>query len=296
MDIKSEAALLFGVDGGGTGTRLMLSAGGHAPPIVEHGGPSALSLGARAAWKTLEALCRAACERAGIDFRWERCVIAAGMAGAHHVDWKRQFVELAPPLRALRVETDATMTLAGAHGGRPGAIIALGTGSVGESVHADGTRISVGGYGFPAGDEASGAWLGLRAARHLQYAFDGRAHPDSLSQALQQRVGVGTREALVEWLMAATAGDFARLAPAVVLNAAHPFAYQLLCEAGAELATMARALDPGGTLPLALCGGLGRALSAYLPEALRARLVEPRADAVAGALAIAADISHEINA
>ena len=44
----------------------------------------------------------------------------------------------------------------------------LGTGSVGEIKLADGRHVEVGGWGFPAGDEASGAWMGLRAINHVQ--------------------------------------------------------------------------------------------------------------------------------
>ena len=65
--------------------------------------------------------------------------------------------------------------LLGAHEGRPGAIVAAGTGSVGEALRRDGLRVAVGGWGFPVGDEGSGAWLGLRAMRETHRAIDGRA-------------------------------------------------------------------------------------------------------------------------
>jgi glucosamine kinase len=47
---------------------------------------------------------------------------------------------------------------------------------------------------------------------------------------------------------------------------------------------MAAALDPSGTLPVALCGGLGEPLRRYLPGALLARVTAPQGDSANGAL------------
>ena len=58
----------------------------------------------------------------------------------------------------------------------------------------------------------------------------------------------------------------------------------MLLDAGVEVAAIACALDPSGTLPLALCGGLGAPLRAYLPPDLLARCRAPRGDAASGAL------------
>jgi glucosamine kinase len=63
-----------------------------------------------------------------------------------------------------------------------------------------------------------------------------------------------------------------------------PVARAILEGAGREMALMADALDPSGTLPLALCGGLGEPLRDYLPAALLARCVAPQGDSAAGAL------------
>jgi glucosamine kinase len=65
----------------------------------------------------------------------------------------------------------------GAHGGGPGAIVAAGTGSIDEALRHDGEHVSVGGWGYPVGDEGSGAWLGMCAMREAQLASDGRLSP-----------------------------------------------------------------------------------------------------------------------
>src|SRR6185503_621643 len=105
----------------------------------------------------------------------QHCVLGLGLAGAVAPHLAAAFFRAAPDYALIVLETDARTALVGAHEGRPGAIVVVGTGAVGEALHADGRRISVSGWGFPVGDEGSGAWLGLRAMREAQRALDGRA-------------------------------------------------------------------------------------------------------------------------
>ncbi len=67
-------------------------------------------------------------------------------------------------------------------------------------------------------------------------------------------------------------------------TASDDVAHAIMVAAGAEVASLARALDPSGTLPMALCGGLGASLRAYLPAELLARCVPAQGDAASGAL------------
>ena len=84
----------------------------------------------------------------------------------------------------VALESDALTTLLGAHAGQPGVIVAIGTGSVGEVLHADGSRHEVGGWGFPSGDEAGGAWIGMRAINHAQQVVDGRVPGSALWRSI----------------------------------------------------------------------------------------------------------------
>jgi glucosamine kinase len=281
----------IGVDGGGSGTRVVIVSAALETPLTLSGAPSALSLGAVRAWNVIRSLCEAAYAHAGLTLAWEQCALAAGMAGAHHDEWRQSFIDAAPPLHGLQVETDAFITLFGAHAGKPGAIIALGTGSVGEALFADGQRRVVGGYGFPAGDEASGAWFGLRASLHAQYALDGRAPPDTFVHDLVGAMSVTTRGELVQWLSDATPAHYASLAPVVLAHSGHPLVVRLLEEASREIDAMIDALDREGRLRIALCGGFGAALREHLPARIQMRLSRPKLDAVQGALEIAGQLS-----
>lgn len=278
---------LVGVDGGGTGTRVVVSTVDGVELSRAESGPSGLGLGIPQAWASIETACRRAFHIAGIDFEWHACALGCGLAGVNHEGWLREFFSVAPDARALAVESDALTTLLGAHGGAPGVIVALGTGSIAAVLDGLGEFALSGGYGFPSGDEASGAWLGLRAVVHLQQVLDGRAPSDAFAEALLARTGVMNRDGLVVWLSAANQTAYATLAPAVFEHRQHPFAARLLAQAGREIETMIMALDAGNSLPVALCGGLAAPLEPYVTAIVRPRLRAPLADSATGALHLA---------
>jgi glucosamine kinase len=278
---------LIGVDGGGSGTRVVLADADGIELARASGGPSGLGLGVERAWAAIEAACWRAFEIAGLPFKWSACALGCGLAGVNNAEWLAQFHAIAPDGCALALESDAFTTLLGAHGGDPGVIVALGTGSIAASLDSGGQVRVSGGYGFPSGDEASGAWLGLRAVVHLQHVLDGRACADDWSAALLERTGAADRDSLVVWLCAANQTGYATLAPTVFAHRNHPFAAHLLEDAGREIAKMVLALDPDHTLPVALCGGLATPLEPFVPGELRRRLRQPLADSASGALQLA---------
>ncbi|MDP9645723.1 BadF/BadG/BcrA/BcrD ATPase family protein [Paraburkholderia caledonica] len=284
----NEDLFLIGVDGGGTGTRIVL-ADAHGRELAQAAsGPSGLGLGVERAWQAIAAGCADAFAQAGAALDWSRCVLGCGLAGVNNRDWLAAFLAQAPALAGLAVESDAYTTLLGAHGRAYGVIVALGTGSVAAAADRDdGEFRTVSGYGFPSGDEASGAWLGVRAIVHAQHALDGRGPNDDLAQALLAHVGAHDRDELVVWLCEANQTAYASLARIVIAHRAHPFAARLLGEAGLQIGKMIAALDPSGALPIALCGGLGAPLREYVPQIYQARLREPLSDSAHGGLQLA---------
>ncbi|WP_027351796.1 BadF/BadG/BcrA/BcrD ATPase family protein [Halotalea alkalilenta] len=283
--------VVIGIDGGGSGTRL-LARDRSGRTVSLEGGPSGLSLGIERAWATLEGLIEQAHRALGVELDFGRVSLCLGLAGVNQPQWRAQLLALVPEATRVRLESDAYTTLIGAHRGSAGAIIALGTGSVGEALLSDGRRIEVGGYGFPSGDDASGAWFGLRATLHLQRVLDRRAASDDFSRALAERLGVDRRQALIEWLTKADQTAYAELAPVVLAHPEHPMVSALIIEAEQELQRMLDALcgsEP--TLPVALCGGFAKALSEHLAPELRARFSSPQESAVAGALRLASALT-----
>lgn len=281
-------ALLFaiGIDGGGTGTRAVL-ADRHGRELAQgRGGPSGLGLGIERAWASIGAACADAFTQAGYAFDWSQCALGCGLAGVNNPAWLAAFRAQAP-LGALAVESDAYTTVVGAHGGAPGLIVALGTGSIAAALDAAGACRIAGGFGFPSGDEASGAWLGVRALAYAQQALDGRVPRDAFANALLAETGAQDRDALVQWSCDANQTIYARLAPVVFAHRSHPVAGALIAQAGDEIGKMIDALDPQQALPVALCGGLADALAPAVPPRHAARLRAPLDDSAHGALRLA---------
>ncbi|MBR7957758.1 ATPase [Burkholderia cenocepacia] len=282
------AALLFaiGIDGGGTGTRAVL-ADRHGRELAQgRGGPSGLGLGIERAWASIGAACADAFTQAGLAFDWSQCALGCGLAGVNNAAWLAAFRAQAP-LGALAIESDAYTTAVGAHGGAPGLIVALGTGSIAAALDAAGACRIAGGFGFPSGDEASGAWLGVRALAYAQQALDGRVPRDAFATALLAETGAQDRDALVQWSCDANQTIYARLAPIVFAHRTHPVARALIAQAGDEIGKMIDALDPQQALPVALCGGLADALAPAVPSRHAARLRAPLDDSARGALRLA---------
>ena len=286
---------VIGIDGGGSGTRALL-----APlrgPVLGQGqaGPSALGQGIHQAWLNIENAVLRAFDAAGLPFAgWHVCAAVAALSGVSHRPWRAAFLEADPGFALLEAETDSFAMLMGAHGGRPGAIVAAGTGSIGEVLRPDGQRLTVGGWGFPIGDEGSGAWLGLQAVRHAQAALDGRAVAGPLARSVWAECGAD-REALQGWCARAGQFAYAQLAPRVFEYAAlDPAAARLLDEAAAALQAIADALDPQQLLPIALSGSIGRLLAPRMTSALRRRLVEPAQGPAEGALALARERAAQL--
>lgn len=281
---------LVGVDGGGTGTRLRL-ADAHGVALAQgRAGPSSLAHGIPEAWAAiLSALSDAFDHAGGRPPPLARVALGVGLAGVNVPDWRARFQAGNPGFARLCVDTDAYTTWRGALGGAPGAILALGTGSVGLVVDADGQRRQVGGWGFPASDEGSGAWLGLHAVQLAQQVLDGRAAAGAFSQAVITACG-GSSEGMRAWVGQASQTRFAALAPLVVQHGPHDAAaHALLLAAGVQVGRIAHALDPRHDQPIALCGGLAEALHPWLPADLRARAVAPQGDSAQGALALLLD-------
>jgi glucosamine kinase len=282
------ADYLIGVDGGGSGTRAVVQ---HVQgEVIGAGtaGPSALGQGIGQAWDNVLAATRRAFESGRVAVPpWSRCALAAGLSGVSHAPWREEFLLLDPGLARLEAETDSFTMLMGAHGGQPGAIVIAGTGSIAEALRSDGSRATVGGWGFRVDDEGSGGWLGLQAVRHGLAAMDGRANPSPLARRVWMHCG-DERETLQAWCTESGQFEFAQLARAVFdCESTDPVAARLLQQATESLEELVLAVDPRGRLPVAISGSIGERLAPRMRPAVRSRLVPAQAGAAEGALMLA---------
>ena len=223
---------------------------------------------------------------AGLPFIPRQCIVGIGVAGGHNERTLSDFKARAPAFAGLAIDTDSFIHLLGAHNGKPGSIAAFGTGSIGETLLPGGERRLVGGYGFPAGDRASGAWLGQMASQHLQDAFDGVVPFDDFAEALREAMDADDRSDALAWLVRATPSDFGSLVPVVLAHRKHPTVQRLLATMAHDAEAMIAALQTYLAGPTALCGGLAAVIEPLLPEEVRDSLVRPASDGAWGAIAL----------
>ena len=282
------------VDGGASGCRLAAFGADGALRAGAVDGPASLTLGEAQAWRHIARGLRTLAGELGLPPHWLPPVLCLGLAGALQRERRERFIALLPASIECRLVTDGHAQLLGASGGEPGACLAVGTGSVLHWLDGDGRDGMAGGWGFPAGDEGSGAWLGLRAigaylrARdeaHRVLSGSPLASPGSLFAALEERIGTDV-SSVQSWSTRTVSTELASLAPLVVAAAGRddPVAVSLLDEGAVRCAALF-AVAPSD-VPLYLVGGLAGVYRTRLPANIRARLREPRGGPLEGLLSL----------
>lgn len=281
---------LLGVDGGGTRCRARLAR--RSGQVLGEGiaGPANLRQGfveAFAAVLDAAGQCLAAAGLPHTALRETTACLA--LAGASEPDQLAASRRHPLPFARTIIITDAEAACVGAHDGRDGAVVIIGTGSIGWGI-VDGQRHRVGGWGLPVSDEGSGAWLGREAVRRALWAHDGRVEWTRLLDRVFARFERDAH-AIVRWTTTASPRDYGDIAPLVIEEAGRgdPAAIALARLAAKHIASLVERLDRLGAPRIALVGGLAAVLEPYLPVETRARLVVPQGDALAGALRRAAE-------
>lgn len=292
---------LIGVDGGGTGTRVLLTTlenfkQGQILAQVQTG-PCALGLGREKAWSVIRQAIEEAFRKAQVlNYHLSDCSLSVGLSGANNQTWKKEFDSLQPGFQNCVVNTDALTTFWGAYPEGVGIVLALGTGSVGLRRNLAGEILTVSGWGFPAGDEASGSWLGLKVAGFIQKIFDGREKESALSTIVKENFSWTNTDQFLQWLAAAGPNEYAKIAPLVFQAAKQKdeYALKLINHALFDIEKMLSALDPIEKEKFCLCGGIGQALTTYLPAPLQARLEQAQNTSAYGALHLLIKDSYAI--
>lgn len=283
-------ALFLGVDGGGTHCRARLSDCTGTKLGEATAGPANIRFGLEQSFSAIRQAATECLVQAGLsssDFqRISACLALAGASEPTHLAAAQAHSH---PFAHAIVTTDAQAACIGAHGGRDGGIIVIGTGSIGWA-EMKGLHYHVGGWGWPASDEGSGAWLGHEALRRVLWAYDGRIMWTGLLTALFARFQ-SDPYAIVRWTSNASPRDFGALAPTIVdySSCNDSIALELMQLAASHIDALASRLISVGTERLALVGGLAPHLEPWLADETRSRIVAPEGDALDGALRLARD-------
>jgi len=289
MSKPAAARRLFvGVDGGGTGCRARIE--DEDGNVLGSGiaGAAALRFGIDRSFAAVLTACRGAVADAGLPAdALGDAVAGVGLAGMGRKGMLEKLLAHPHPFRAVIYVGDATIACIGAHRGRDGGIVIIGTGSIGYAV-VGGREVRVGGYGFPISDEGSGADLGLNAIRLALRAFDERNVGSNLTREVMARFGEDPFEA-VAWMDKATATDYATFAPMVMRHAddGDPVARRIVRDSAEQIDDLVRRLVECGAPRIALLGGLASPMQAWLAPDVQRRLAPVEGDAVDGALLLA---------
>ena len=252
--------LTIGVDAGGTATVAALAEDGVVVQTSHGPGANASTVGAdEAARRIAETILRMLGAQTPE-------VIFAGAAGAGRpsvATAMEQALRERFPSSLIRVTDDACIALRAAVAEGDAAALIAGTGAIAYA-EKGGSAFRVGGYGYLFGDEGSAFAIGSAAMKVCLRAFDGRARPDELSEAIARELGASSGSELLGFAYAPidAAGRVASLAP-VAMELAHAgvrSAQRIVQTAALELGELAKTVISQAKLPsdapLVFAGGL----------------------------------------
>ena len=282
------AEIYLGVDAGGTKCSARLTdASGN---ILGQGlsGPANVRIGIEQTFCVIEEAYTQAITEAKLDASAIASIHAGmGVAGIRREGAKEALLAQPFPFDKVKCTSDVIIANMGAHSGRDGGTVIVGTGSIATG-RIDGKNINIGGYGFPVSDEGSGAHIGFHAIRMMLSAMDGRIEPTQLTIDISRRFNDDIQE-VVTFMDEASPGDYAALAPLVVKAAevGDDAGHAILQEAAGHIDVLIQSLLRAGVPRCALSGGLAKPIKSWLPPDTLAQLVEPDGDALDGALLLA---------
>jgi glucosamine kinase len=283
--------IFIGVDGGASKSKVRVEDSSGKLIGQALGGPANIRLSVDRSWEAIyQALAQALSSSAiSLDDKKYHFHAGFGLAGCEVTEAYDDFLSRPHPFTTLQLTSDAHVACLGAHQGKDGAIIIVGTGVVGyQTQHKKGSR--VGGWGFPHDDEGGGAWLGLEAARLTFQWLDHRAEKSPLTEDVFAFFNHDV-ERFATWANRANSSEFARLAPLVINHSQQEeaAAVRLMKKAAHAVDRVAHALakirnENTESLPICLFGGIAPFLEPWLSEELRSVLKPREADANAGAI------------
>lgn len=286
-DALNTEPLFLGIDGGGTRTRARLADAEGRVLGEATAGPGNARLLATAFESVVEAA-NGTVREAGLDeTALPRIHAGLGLAGIQDTN-ARDFILGQPhPFASIALDTDAYVAFLGAHGGRDGAILILGTGAAGFAVVGD-KRITVSGWGAEIGDEGSAMMFGRTAVRRALWAFDGLVPMTPLAEAVLDRFDRDPMAA-VTWASTARPTDYGTLAPLVFAHAARrdPIALAIIDEAAEAVCRLIDRFISVGASSVAMIGSVFPELRPWLPPPYQSLCVEAEGDALDGALLMA---------
>ena len=278
---------VIGVDGGGTGCRVTLATSEGKVLGNGNGGSANITTNLDGARANIMACVMQALTEADLPEKiLPDCAAVLGLAGAN-VGTFANDLKATLPFALSDIVSDATIALQGALGDGDGAIAILGTGSAYMSRTGETTRL-IGGWGFQLSDVGGGARLGREALEMTLLAHDEVVPHTQLTIGILERFD-NVPENLTLFAQTAKPVDYGKFAPLIFECAAKgdTNAQAIIQQAAQNVDASLNSICAGGIKRVALLGGLAKLFAPCLSAKNQALLVEPKANALQGAVDLA---------
>ncbi|MCW8090838.1 BadF/BadG/BcrA/BcrD ATPase family protein [Alteromonas sp. ASW11-130] len=265
-----------GIDGGGTRCRAkVFDQTGRCLGLAESGGANVASSIETSKLALIDVINKVLVD-AGLEntVNLKEVHVAGGFAGANLPSAHQALKNWQHPFKSFKFTSDLYTAIIGAHTGKDGALLIVGTGSCAASWHKN-KLTQYGGHGFILGDKGSGAWLGKQAVIHTLESLDGVLHSASFSQRVCQHLQLFTAEDLTDRFHAAPPAWFGELAPLIfrLAEEGDKTALSVIKDGANYLSNIARKALANGERRLALCGGAANSIRHYLHKDVRDTIV-----------------------
>ncbi len=189
--------ILFGIDGGGSKTKLLVTDSDLNKLGESSGGATNFhKIGYQEAVLNIENLVEPFLQ----NYEDSTIILVIGTAGAGRkndaLQFEKYLKESLTEIETIKVISDAEVTLKGAFENEEGAILIAGTGSILYFKIGDEVK-RIGGYGRLLGDEGSGYSLGRKGLNIVSKMLDGRLEQSYLLELAKEKISINSPADLI---------------------------------------------------------------------------------------------------
>jgi N-acetylglucosamine kinase-like BadF-type ATPase len=239
----------FGIDGGGTRSRIALTDGeGILLASSEAGSTNIYSVTKEEVFANLSQLLDSCMEKAGLSKQdlAAGCFGSAGLGRASEQKLFRGFFDsLLGQEFPVKLCTDGEILLCGGLEKLEGYCLIAGTGSIALGRSQDGAMIRSGGHGYMLGDEGSASWIGRIAIARILRSLEDRDLPTNMLPDILEAAGLVHKDELIPYVHHdADKAKIAKLAPTVTKagRRGDPLAIDILHIGAEELALLVKSV------------------------------------------------------
>ncbi|PHZ84674.1 BadF/BadG/BcrA/BcrD ATPase family protein [Paremcibacter congregatus] len=280
----------LGIDAGGSNCRARLVNSEGTVSGDGSAGPANIRRGISAAVSAIEEAFQKAAFDAGLnDVSLSEISAAIGIAGfsmTEMIDSLRQQLFFSN-LKSVTFVSDGEIANLGAHGGRDGGTVSVGTGAIG--IIKQGQKLTtLGGHGFPISDLGSGAYIGLNALKDTLRAADGLIPETGLTVEIFDIFDNNPRKAIT-FQDTMAAANYAEFTPIVISHAQKGdyIANKIMQKSARHVTELIMAIHRMDVPRISLTGGLGPVLLSWLDPEVKELLSAPLGSPLQGAIGLA---------